>query len=605
MGKTATGNAFQSRGRWYVRLRVGTAKGDRLALQLPATFDGPAAETRREILADAAKRLRAASVARERIVDYLERLAAAEGKDVKTRLAAIDIIERRESADTSKPGAETTYEQIGKAWTSGELARQYPDHVRAKSAKTAADDAALLERYVYPVLGPRFRAADFTVDHALTVLRSLPAPPALHLNTRRKIIQRALRVVSLAVFPLRLLAANPIPRNFLPRSAPEPARQALYPDEERALLRCPKIALHFRIFYGFLTREGSRLSEGAAFIVDDFDLDRGAVSLGKNKTRDPRSWALSPGVAAALRAWLAWRAARGETITGASLMFPNTFGKPHTPTGRAKWLRRHLRLAGVARSELFKRTPESAPIRLHDTRATHITVGLACGRTEAEISAKTGHRSSAEIHGYRRLAQKFEQLGLGDLDPLDGALPELAGAGGGGPESMGSGTGSAEAGHDGNPAETPRQSWGRSKKPSLQRNGGGIADPGKSRGTRGAAGQDSGGRPGGAAHSAGAAARSGARDGGPEGAPAGPGAPAPVLQEAFPALPGATVGTSTASPRAVLAAQLAGAVAQLMAAGDLAGAKVAADALQALLGASEAGTAPVVDLAAVRRERGR
>jgi len=33
----------------------------------------------------------------------------------------------------------------------------------------------------------------------------------------------------------------------------------------------------------------------------DLDLDRGVVRLDKNKTDDPRSWALDPGTAEALR----------------------------------------------------------------------------------------------------------------------------------------------------------------------------------------------------------------------------------------------------------------------------------------------------------------
>jgi hypothetical protein len=96
------------------------------------------------------------------------------------------------------------------------------------------------------VIGLVERAAGAEVGKALdTILRAAEAiisgeaidpPPALHANTRRKIVQRMLRMVALAVFPLRLLPANRIPRNVVPRSVPDPARQALYPDEDRALL---------------------------------------------------------------------------------------------------------------------------------------------------------------------------------------------------------------------------------------------------------------------------------------------------------------------------------------------------------------------------------
>ena len=45
--------------------------------------------------------------------------------------------------------------------------------------------------------------------------------------------------------------------------------------------------------------------------------------------------------------------------------------------------------------------------------------------TKAAIAHRTGHRSSAMIDAYRRLARTFEELNLGELGPLDLAIPEL------------------------------------------------------------------------------------------------------------------------------------------------------------------------------------
>ncbi|WP_437619677.1 tyrosine-type recombinase/integrase [Sorangium sp. So ce1151] len=67
------------------------------------------------------------------------------------------------------------------------------------------------------------------------------------------------------------------------------------------------VPLCWRVLWGFLNREGTRISEAARLQVQDVDLDRGALRLEKNKTNDPRAWALSPGVPQALRAWLALR----------------------------------------------------------------------------------------------------------------------------------------------------------------------------------------------------------------------------------------------------------------------------------------------------------
>jgi len=61
--------------------------------------------------------------------------------------------------------------------------------------------------------------------------------------------------------------------------------------------------------------------------------------------------------------------------------------------------------------------------------------------------------------------------------------------------------------------------------------------------------------------------------------------------------------TPGGDPRAVLVAQLAGAVASLTASGDIEGARVATDAIARLLASPGSGSAAVVDLAERRRRR--
>ncbi|WP_437791974.1 hypothetical protein [Sorangium sp. So ce693] len=79
---------------------------------------------------------------------------------------------------------------------------------------------------------------------------------------------------------------------------------------------------------------------------------------------------------------------------------------------------------------MFETTQSRLNIRLHDTRATFITIKLANGRTETWISDRTGHKSSRQIHHHKRAARKVAELGLGDFVPLDEAIPELNGRGG-------------------------------------------------------------------------------------------------------------------------------------------------------------------------------
>jgi integrase len=92
----------------------------------------------------------------------------------------------------------------------------------------------------------------------------------------------------------------------------------------------------------------------------------------------------------------------------------------------AKQLRADLNTAGVTRAELFERSAVRRPVRVHDLRATFVTISLANGKSETWVADRTGHRSSAMINRYRRQARTWAELGLDELSALDRALPELA-----------------------------------------------------------------------------------------------------------------------------------------------------------------------------------
>jgi hypothetical protein len=100
-------------------------------------------------------------------------------------------------------------------------------------------------------------------------------------------------------------------------------------------------------------------------------------------------------------------------------------GKTWDPTTRHKNEIGDLRTAGITRSELFERTASRQPIRLHDLRATFVTVSLANGKTEQWVMDRTGHRSSQMIALYARQARTWAELNLGPLLPLDTLLPEM------------------------------------------------------------------------------------------------------------------------------------------------------------------------------------
>jgi hypothetical protein len=158
------------------------------------------------------------------------------------------------------------------------------------------------------------------------------------------------------------------------------------------------------MLWGLSAREGMRLGEALGPRRKDLDLEGGVIRLDMNRTKHPRVWVLNPAVVRALAKF------RPQGATGP------VFGKA------AKEFRAHLKLAKVERPELFEKSETRLQIRVHDLRGTFVTLALANGKTEQWVSDRTGHTSSVMINRYRRAARTAEELGLGELAPLDLAI---------------------------------------------------------------------------------------------------------------------------------------------------------------------------------------
>ena len=439
MPRKPTGNVYDKAGRWFARASLGPKL--RPSIALPSCTTEAEALARLPLLSELAAKLRTAGH-EERARAILERAAASEGKALAGVVRIVDALCKGDLAPVRREVVNaTTIKAIGDRWTSGDLAREHPDHVRPK--KSADDDAERLALHIYPVVGD-VPIGDFTIDDAEAVMRASPEGRAK--ATRRHVAQLLHRLLGIAVFPLRLRASNPLPKGFLPNVGPAKAKAWIYPDEDRKLLASPAVSLAWRVVYGFLAREAPRSGEAGALDLVDVDLERGTVNLDNNKTDDPRTWALSPGVSSALRAWIVAReTASGEHLPPTAPLFVDTEGarvdvESHS---MARMFRGHLRVAGVNRAELFTSTATRLQIRLHDLRATMITIALAMGRSETWVADRTGHKSSTMINRYRRAARTAAELGLGDLTPLDVAIPELRASSSDSPSSGTGGNGDA------------------------------------------------------------------------------------------------------------------------------------------------------------------
>jgi integrase len=393
------GSAREKKGRFYVRARFG--EDERLELRAPHAKSIDDAQARATVVALVADKL--VSIGRRDMVrDTAKKIAEAPtAKRVELLAKAVDEI-----VDGAKTESrDITFEQWAKRWTSGELAAQYPDHVRAIDHRK---NVMRLRKYILRFVGS-VPVVAFQLAYAEKVMAKLPEMTS---TNRRHIAQIMVRLMHLAVYPGKLITASPIPRGWLPKVKGRKHYSCLYPREESALLACKDVPLVFRLFCGVLDREGMRISEAWDSTWTQWNLDEGTFLATKTKTGDPRAWALNPETLAAMREW--------KKREGGKSTRPFGTLDDHIPDRRklAVYFRAALKKAGVDRAELFEATEHTAALRAHDMRATFVTVSLAEGRPEHWVRDRTAHKSTAMIDRYRRAARQWVELKLGGLGPL-------------------------------------------------------------------------------------------------------------------------------------------------------------------------------------------
>jgi integrase len=397
-------------GGWEARIRIDSKTRDGFDLVTIAHDDEAGAIERCTALAVIALRLRKAGHASE-APKILEAAAKARsGKAWAQVEIAVDALCTPGGAKEIAPVvASVTFGELAKEWTSGKLHARFPDDVATK--RTGDHDLQRMGKWIFPVL-EHVPLSAVTLAHARAVLARMPA--TMSRASRKHVAGLMMRVMKWAVYPCEYLTVSPLPAGFGGRKGKPKAMTCLYPSEDRTLLACTDVPFVHRLFYGFLAREGLRSNEAQSLTWADLDLKRGSVRLDKNKTDDPRVWALDPGVARALQSWKDEHPDDEPT--------DRIFRALEQPYWMAIMFRRHLATAGVNRPELTERSEVRQQIRVHDLRASFVTVALANGKTEAWIADRTGHKSSAMINNYRRAARTHAELGQGTLTPLDEAL---------------------------------------------------------------------------------------------------------------------------------------------------------------------------------------
>ncbi len=333
-----------------------------------------------------------------------------------------------------------TFAEVWPQWTNGDLAKRFPDHVKAKT--TSGDDLHLLV-VVSRGLGDvpmadgvmTLDVVDQTMsrleehrqghenDQAKLEGRKPRLLKPLDTSTRRQYAQVVRRVLQLGVYPLKLLTHNPCPRGWLPKKKKAKARGFMFPDEDRKLLACSKVPLIERFYYGLLNREGMRPdTEGLQLTDGQCDVAHEMMRLDTNKTDARREWPMAMGTPLAIRAWQHLRAtpdANAHTRIfnvrdeKARIVFSDSKGRPRSRwalSKPAKQLRDALRLAGADRPSHHEKSANRIPLRAHDARATFVTLALAHGWSEDAIMRRTGHTTSGQLRNYRRDAENLREV---------------------------------------------------------------------------------------------------------------------------------------------------------------------------------------------------
>lgn len=308
--------------------------------------------------------------------------------------AALDLA----SGDAAATGATgpCTFRDVADMWLSGALHQRFPKTVPYQSQQTAENSRARIVRHIYPIMGD-LAVRNITQAHYDAVMKRLPPT----LTTRDKIAGFMVRVLAHAQ-KLKLIDRHPIDPDTVPppRKAGSVAFTYLYPDEDAALASCADLPLTRRAYWGAMTRNGFRSAELGEARWHQVDFANGLFTLDDNKTGVPRVWTLDPDVLET------FRRIKPEDAQPEDRIFPW-----YDRHGLPAQLRRDLKLAGCTRHNLFARSGNRTPLRVHDLRATFVTLAMAAGRNERWVKARTGHTTSIMLARYERRAGDAVEAG--------------------------------------------------------------------------------------------------------------------------------------------------------------------------------------------------
>ena len=265
---------------------------------------------------------------------------------------------------------------------------------------------------------------DFSVEHALKAYAQLPAT-AKRWAAKNHYWQAMHIVLEYAVYPCRLIPAQPLSGEHRPKNDDAPVRYPyMHPHDDflmlqydgPAELRDVKLgSLLVRALFGVANREGCRISELLELMTwARINAALGEITIGPRKNKRTDTWDAQPGTI--------------ETLLALRNIMPELAALPgpfHGLPNDDQWAKRLVALLDAcgARRELVEVFGAGDKrMRAHDTRATFVTLAKAYHMPETWITDRTGHKHSSQLATYDHRGWVRGGRSLGKLLRLDVAL---------------------------------------------------------------------------------------------------------------------------------------------------------------------------------------
>ena len=308
---------------------------------------------------------------------------------------------------------------------------------QAKGLSSAKDDASRLRDHVIPVLGSK-PIADITQADIKGLVRILDQK-AGHEDIKFSwktaqnvwvVLRGVFKSAHMSKDPAMVVRSDDPTHGVLPPDTGlRRERTYLYPSEFQQLIACSEVPVSWRRLYALAAYTMSRAGELRSLTWDAVDMDRGVIHFRQASDRNQRGKAKStksgknrripiePNLRPLLECLYQESNGQGKVI--------------HVPISKvADTLQKHLRLAGLTRSELFPPLPDQpdtwAAITFHDLRGTGVTWAALRGDEPLVIQQRAGHSDFTTTQRYLREAETLGKDSGKPFPPLSEELVQVS-----------------------------------------------------------------------------------------------------------------------------------------------------------------------------------